>query len=80
MKKIFVIAQYTAMPGEESNGRFSYITDLLVDAGHEVEIISTNFYHRDKKHRKFEPTSVKNFKYKFTNLINNPWNSIKHIY
>lgn len=68
MKKIFIITQYVSMPGEKSNGRFRYIADLLTSSDNQIELITTNFSHRDKTHRIFNPDKVKNLKYKFTML------------
>lgn len=71
MKKVIIIAQYEAMPGENDNSRFKYIANLLLKKGYSVEIITTNFYHKNKAHRIFDPNSVKDLKYKFT-MIEEP--------
>ena len=66
MKKVFIITEFVSMPGEKANGRFRYIADLLVRNNIEVELITTNYSHRDKKHRIYEENPK--CKYKFTML------------
>ncbi len=68
MKNIAIITQYVSMPGEKSNGRFRYLSSLLADANYKVELITTNFSHRDKKHRVFDQNNEKNINYKFKML------------
>ena len=68
MKNIAIITQYVSMPGEKSNGRFRYISNLLADANYKVELITTNFSHRDKKHRTYVEDIEKRIQYKFTML------------
>ena len=67
MKKVIIITEFVSMPGEKSNGRFRYIADMLVKENLEVEIITTNYSHRDKKHRFFNQEE-NNYKYQFTML------------
>lgn len=68
MKNIIIINQYVSMPGEKSNGRFRYLADLLANKENNVELITTNFSHRDKKHRSFDENRKHTFQYKFTML------------
>ena len=67
MKKIMIITEFVSMPGEKSNGRFLYIADLLSKEQLEVEILTTNYSHKDKKHRTFDKEKNK-CDYKFTML------------
>lgn len=68
MKNIIIINQYVSMPGEKSNGRFRYLADLLANKENNVELITTNFSHRDKKHRSLDENRKNTFQYKFTML------------
>ena len=67
MKKVIIVTEFVSMPGEKSNGRFRYIADMLVTENLEIELITTNYSHRDKKHRFFNQKE-NNSKYKFTML------------
>ena len=49
--RIFIIANYSSVPGEKSELRFSYLADRLADKGHDVTLITSSFSHRLKKHR-----------------------------
>lgn len=69
MKKIIVITQYVSMPGEKSNGRFRYLISMIDKTKFDVELITTNFSHRDKEHRSYNYD--KEIDYKFT-MLNEP--------
>lgn len=71
MKKVLIVTQYTSMPNSDAYGRFLYLADLLVQKEYDVEVITTNFYHRNKKHRIIDEKSMENVKYKFT-MISEP--------
>lgn len=68
-KKIIIISQFTSIPGENELGRFRYLINLLDKEKFKIEFITTNFYHRDKVHRKYN-TDIKT-DYKFT-MLNEP--------
>lgn len=67
MKKIIIITQYVSMPGEKSNGRFRYLANMINKTKFHVELITSNFSHRDKIHRVYNNET--NIDYKFT-MIN----------
>ena len=66
MKKILVIGQYVSMPGEKENGRVRYLIDKIDKSKFEVELITTNFFHKTKKHREYKNDNL--LDYKFTML------------
>ncbi len=51
MKKILVIANFTKLPNENGNSRFTYILDLLDKEKCDVELITSSFSHGQKKQR-----------------------------
>ncbi len=48
-KDIVIITQYLRLQRENGNSRFTYLSNLLSD--YNVEIITSNFQHAEKKHR-----------------------------
>jgi glycosyltransferase involved in cell wall biosynthesis len=68
MKDILIIAHFTQVPGEQGNGRFWYIADMLADKNHKVEVVTTQFSHRTKKHRHVKEQQMNQIKYKLTML------------
>lgn len=68
MKDILIVAHFTQVPGEQGNGRFWYIADLLADKGHNIEIVTTQFSHRTKKQRILTDQQLNQLKYKLTML------------
>lgn len=51
MKKIALIIMATALEGEKGPDRFRYLANFLVEKGFEVDLITSNFQHWDKKIR-----------------------------
>ncbi len=49
-KKILFVAQYTSIPGENDNNRFTYLINKLKE-NNDIELITTNFSHSNKQHR-----------------------------
>jgi len=49
--KIFIIANFTIVPGEKGNCRFTYLANLFSDFGHQVTLYTSSFAHRTKTHR-----------------------------
>ncbi len=49
--KIIVLSNFPSILDGEPNGRFSYLSTLLHDKGHNVELIVSDFDHAKKKHR-----------------------------
>jgi len=51
MKKIAIIANDVAMPGEKGLSRLHYLAEFLCDNGFDVEIITADFQHWEKRYR-----------------------------
>ena len=61
--KIVIIANFPAdISGGKRKGRFVYLSEMLADRGHQVELICSDFDHGKKQHR--EKGSVKQEAYK----------------
>jgi glycosyltransferase involved in cell wall biosynthesis len=50
-KKILIIAPFTILSGEKGFNRFRYIAEELAELGHEVELVTSNFSHAEKRFR-----------------------------
>ena len=51
MRKILIIDHFSQPPNEPGNNRFIYLAELLCKRNYEVEIITTDFSHKNKKTR-----------------------------
>ena len=51
MKKIAVITMGVKLNNEEGYTRFKFLSEFLVDAGYEVDLITTTFQHWEKAQR-----------------------------
>ena len=51
-KDIIIISHFVDFPWEKGNDRFLYIADMLVSQGAEVEVVTSDFIHIQKEHRK----------------------------
>ena len=61
--KISIVANYpNNLSGSSSKGRFMYVAEMLAERGHQVELITSDFLHDTKSHRK--AGSVKQSAYK----------------
>lgn len=69
-KKILIIANFTKLPWEKGNSRFPYIIDLIDKEKYEVELVTSSFFHGDKRQREKQPEDM-NLDYKIT-LIDEP--------
>lgn len=69
--EILMITHFTQIPGESGNERFGYIAEKLVNRGHSVEVITTDFSHHTKKYRTIEKGQLQNCKYKLV-LLHEP--------
>lgn len=67
-KKVLVIAHFCDYGEEKTNNRFNYIANLLSNAGYDVELITSDFSHRNKKKR---IQNYKNDNYQ-TTLVHEP--------
>lgn len=68
-KKLFVIANFTRLPWEKGNSRFTYLIDLINKEKFDIELITSSFSHTDKKQRLDLSSKVKDYK---ITLINEP--------
>ncbi|WP_210608816.1 glycosyltransferase family 4 protein [Priestia flexa] len=67
-KDILIVAHFTQVPGEKGNSRFEYILNMLVNNKHDIELVTTNFSHRTKKHRVLTNQESNQSQYKLTML------------
>lgn len=51
-KRVMIIAHFCAYGNEKSNNRFNYLAERMAEAGMDVEIVTSSFYHKDKAQRK----------------------------
>lgn len=51
MKRIVIVANDIAMPGEKGLARLHYLAEFLCDNGFEVEIVTADFQHWEKRYR-----------------------------
>lgn len=71
-KKVLIVTNFTRLPWENSNARFTYICDLIDKEKYDVELIASSFAHVEKKQReKIKEEQVKDLDYKIT-LIDEP--------
>lgn len=68
LKDVLIIAHFTQVPGETGNNRFRYIAEKISKENANVELVTTNFSHRTKKHRNISDEQRKNIGYKLTML------------
>ena len=50
-KDILIISHFVDFPWEKGNDRFIYIATLLQEKGNEVELVTSDFIHNQKKYR-----------------------------
>lgn len=65
-KKVLLIAHFMDAQNEKTNNRFNYIAEQLCKEDVELEVITSDFSHRQKKKRKIEDNKID--KYKLTML------------
>ena len=68
MKKILIIDHFSQTPDEPGNNRFTYLAEMLCEAGYQVEIITTTFSHKAKKQRSVPPELFEKLPYQYTML------------
>ena len=51
MAKICIVSTSAALPGEKGLNRMFYIATMLKNNGNEVDFITSDFQHWEKKHR-----------------------------
>ena len=67
-KDIIIISHFVDFPWEKGNDRFLYIADMLVSQGAEVEVVTSDFIHIQKEHRKLERVLAEKVNFKITLL------------
>ena len=66
---IIIIANFPwRLDGGETKGRFLYLSEMLCERGHNVEMIVSDFEHGSKKHRKEDSIKYEAYKTKITAL------------
>lgn len=68
MRKILIIDHFSQPPNEPGNNRFIYLAELLCKRNYEVEIITTDFSHKNKKTRNKNIPGIEQLSYKYTML------------
>jgi glycosyltransferase involved in cell wall biosynthesis len=63
-----IIDHFSQTPDEKGNNRFIYLADRLVNSGYDVELVTTDFSHKEKKTRKINKTLLAKLPYKYTML------------
>lgn len=63
MKKIAVITMGVRLDNEKGYTRFRYLCDFLVDAGYEVDLITTTFQHWEKEQRNLDQINKEDYKF-----------------
>lgn len=71
MKKILMIINFIRFPWEKGNSRFLYLLDKIDYKNNFVELITSNFYHGEKRHRNNFSKEKEKTPYKIT-LIDEP--------
>lgn len=68
MKHIMIVDHFSQTPDEPGNNRFIYLAKMLCSNGFSVEIITTNFSHKNKKTRTINKKELLRLPYKFQML------------
>ena len=66
MKKVLIVAKYVGLPCENGNSRFTYIANILDKEKYDVELITSDFSHEKKEHRKIDKNEINDLSYKVT--------------
>lgn len=68
MKHILIVDHFSQTPDEPGNNRFIYLANMLCDNGFSVEIVTTDFSHKNKKTRIPNKNELLKLPYKFQML------------
>lgn len=63
MKKIAVITMGVKLNNEKGHTRFRFLSEILVDAGYDVDLITTTFQHWEKSQRNISEVQKINYKF-----------------
>lgn len=66
--KILILANFPSKLDGKLNGRFVYLSDMLMKRGYEVEMVVSDFYHIEKKHRSGSDMRSDLYNFKITYL------------
>ncbi len=67
--RIVIVANYPSnLNGSSSKGRFIYLAEMLMECGHQVELIVSDFIHGSKCHRQKDSINQSAYKTKITVL------------
>lgn len=56
---ILIVTHFCGLPYRQSNERFKYFASLLVDRGHQVEIVTSDFQHSSKRRKVYDESANK---------------------
>ena len=65
MKHIMIVDHFSQTPDEPGNNRFIYLANMLCDEGFSVEIVTTDFSHKNKRTRTTEKSELSKLPYEF---------------
>ncbi|MDO5558740.1 MAG: glycosyltransferase family 4 protein [Oscillospiraceae bacterium] len=68
---LMIISNYWHFECEKSSSRYLSVADMASDAGEEVEVVTSSFYHTAKEQRTLSKSILESYKYK-TTLIYEP--------
>ena len=71
MKDVLLITNFWHFDIEKDSSRYTTLANIIVENGYDLEVITSDFYHRTKAKRAFSHDFLESFKYKIT-LINEP--------
>lgn len=71
MKDILLITNFWHFDKEKDSSRYTTLSDIIVESGYSLEVITSDFYHRVKQKRNYSEDFLKSFNYKIT-LLNEP--------
>lgn len=66
MKDIVLITNYWHFESEKASSRYYTLANMLVEQNLEVEVITSDFYHATKSHRKYDEEFLESYPYKIS--------------
>lgn len=66
MKDIVIISNYWHFEHEKTSSRYTHIANLLSKQEYNIEVVTSTFYHREKKQREHSQNGFDNYAYKTT--------------
>lgn len=71
MKDIILITNFWHFDNEKNSSRYSAMSDIIVEHGYNLEVLTSDFYHRTKTKREYDNDFLASFDYKIT-LLDEP--------